>query len=61
MKILLFFHVLGCSGMFRNVPACSGFYRRPRERQYFSVLAIIIYESVALDSGVYVIKDSFRP
>ena len=27
-KFLLFFHVLGCSGMFRNVP-CSGFYRRP--------------------------------
>ena len=24
----LFFHVSGCSGMFRNVP-CSGFYRRP--------------------------------
>ena len=70
MKILLFFHVPGCSGMFRHVTECSGmfrngpcsgFYRCPRERQYFSVLAIIIYESVALDSGVYVIKDSFRP
>ena len=34
---------------------------RIEERQYFSVLAIIVYESVALDSGVYVIKDSFRP
>ena len=27
-KLFLFFHVPGCSGMFRNVP-CSGFYRRP--------------------------------
>ena len=25
---MFFFHVPGCSGMFRNVP-CSGFYRRP--------------------------------
>ena len=29
LKIILFFHVPGCSGMFRNVP-CSWFYRRPR-------------------------------
>ena len=27
-KIFLFFHVPGCSGMFRDVP-CSWFYRRP--------------------------------
>ena len=27
-KLLLYFHVPRCSGMFRNVP-CSGFYRRP--------------------------------
>ena len=27
-KLLLFFHVPGCSGMSRNVP-CPGFYRRP--------------------------------
>ena len=25
LKIILFFHVPGCSGMFRNVPACSMF------------------------------------
>ena len=25
MKIILFFHVLGCSGMFQNVPVCSVF------------------------------------
>ena len=40
-KLFLFFHVPGCSGMFRNVPACSGmfrnvpcsgFYRRPIEK-----------------------------
>ena len=28
LKLFLFFHVPGYSGMFRNVP-CSGFYRRP--------------------------------
>ena len=33
-KLLLFFHVPGCSGMFRNVP-CSGFYRRPSSSLYF--------------------------
>ena len=27
--IHLFFHVPGCSGMFRNVPACSGMFRVP--------------------------------
>ena len=26
-KLLLFFHVPGCSGMFRDVPACSGMFR----------------------------------
>ena len=29
MKIILFFHVPGCSGMFRNVPACSEMFRVP--------------------------------
>ena len=29
LQFFKFFHVPGCSGMFRNVP-CSGFYRRPR-------------------------------
>ena len=31
-KLLLFFHVPGCFGMFRNVP-CSGFYRRPAAKE----------------------------
>ena len=29
LKIILFFHVPGCSGMFRNVPACSGMFHVP--------------------------------
>ena len=31
-KLLLFFDVPGCFGMFRNVP-CSGFYRRPAAKE----------------------------
>ena len=29
LKIILFFHVPGCSGMFRNVPECSGMFHVP--------------------------------
>ena len=29
MKIILYFHVPGCSGMFRNVPECSGMFHVP--------------------------------
>ena len=28
-KLFLFFHVWGCSGIFRNVPTCSGMFRVP--------------------------------
>ena len=28
-NLFLFFHVPGCSDMFRNVPACSGMFRVP--------------------------------
>ena len=28
-KLFLFFHVPGCSGMFRNVPACSSMFHVP--------------------------------
>ena len=34
-EIILFFHVPGCSGMFRNVPECSGMFRNvPRSGFY---------------------------
>ena len=29
LKFYKFFHVPGCSGMFRNVPACSGMFHVP--------------------------------
>ena len=41
LKIILFFHVPGCSGMFRNVPACSGMFHVP-------VLSTALKESLSL-------------
>ena len=38
-KLLLFFHVPGCSGMFRNVPGCSGMFRHLPECSMFRVLS----------------------
>ena len=41
MKIILFFHVPECSGMFRNVP-CSRFYRRPTTRLFGQLMVPIL-------------------
>ena len=43
MKIIFIF---ACSGMFRNVPACSGFYRRPEKIPAFSIVESISHTSV---------------
>ena len=49
LKIILFFHVPGsCSGMFRNVPACSGMFHVPG---FIDVLrTVCAFVSLTLDN-----------
>ena len=49
-KLFLFFHVPGCSRMFRDVP-CSWFYRRPRKYGNGCSLFIFIWSTLPVISG----------
>ena len=48
LKVILFFHVPGCSSMFRNVP-CSRFYRHPHQINKFAN-----YQNIIVKNSVFV-------
>ena len=55
LKISLFFHVTGCSGMFRNVPECSMFRVLSTATIWRQIILTILYSSLKSVLGLCII------